>query len=62
MTFSGHILNGYKAEDADYQKYILAGSVAFWDATLRGDKAAHDWLYDGAFKALLGNEGTFEAR
>jgi predicted dienelactone hydrolase len=62
MTFSGHILGAFRREDAHYQTFILAGSIAFWDATLRGDPAARAWLYDGSFAALLGRQGTFESR
>jgi predicted dienelactone hydrolase len=62
MTFSGHIFNAYWQDDAHYQTFILAGSTAFWDATLRGDQAARAWLYNGGFTALLGKEGTFETR
>jgi predicted dienelactone hydrolase len=62
MTFSGHIFGAFRREDAEYQRYILAGSTAFWDATLRGDKAARAWLYDGGFTTLVGKEGTFETR
>ncbi len=62
MTFSGHILGAFRHEDARYQAIILPASVAFWDSTLRGNKAAADWLYHGGFAKLLGNQGTFETR
>lgn len=62
MTFAGHILGAFRQEDAGYQALILAGSIAFWDANLRGDPAAREWLYDGGFAKLLGKEGTFETR
>jgi predicted dienelactone hydrolase len=62
MTFSGHIFGAFQQEDARYQALILAGSVAFWDATLRGDQAARAWLYNGGFATLLGKQGTFETR
>ncbi|HEX4083837.1 MAG TPA: dienelactone hydrolase [Chthoniobacteraceae bacterium] len=62
MTFSGHLFPGYNKEDVHFQKYVLAGSTAFWDATLRGNGAARDWLYHGGFAAMLGKEGTFEGR
>jgi len=62
MTFSGHMFSGFRQSDARYQALILPASEAFWDATLRGDKAAHDWLYNGGFKSLLGTQGTFEIR
>jgi hypothetical protein len=62
MTFSGHAFDLLHKEDANYQAYILAGSTAFWDCTLRGDEAAGDWLYKGGFAKMLGNVGTFEVR
>lgn len=62
MTFSGHIFGAFKQEDDHFQRFILAGSTAFWDATLRGDAAARAWLYTGGFARMLGKEGTFETR
>ncbi len=62
MTFSGHMFGGFGREDARYQAIILPASVAFWDANLRGNQAAREWLYHGGFAALLGNQGTFETR
>jgi predicted dienelactone hydrolase len=62
MTFSGHILGAFRKEDARYQAIILPASVAFWDANLRGEQAARDWLYHGGFAKMLGDEGTFETR
>lgn len=60
MVFSGHLMP--RASDADYQALICAGSVAFWDAYLRGNAAAKDWLYNGGFTNLLGAMGTFEKK
>ena len=62
MTFSGHLLGDFREEDAHYQAIILPASIAFWDATLRGDKAAAGWLYHTGFRAFLGDQGTFEIR
>jgi len=62
MTFAGHIAGALLQQDAGYQALIVPGSIAFWDATLRGDEAAHQWLYSGGFAALLGKQGTFEIR
>jgi predicted dienelactone hydrolase len=62
MTFSGHIFPGFHKDDDHFQTYILAGSTAFWDAMLRGNSAARDWLYKGGFAKMLGKEGTFEVR
>jgi dienelactone hydrolase len=62
MVFSGRMFGGFRQTDAGYQALILPASVAFWEATLRGDKSAHEWLYNGGFKTLLGTQGTFEIR
>jgi pimeloyl-ACP methyl ester carboxylesterase len=62
MTFSGHIFGAFRQDDAHYQSIILPASIAFWDATLRGNQAARDWLYHGGFSTLLGNQGAFEVR
>ena len=62
MTFSGHILGAFRKDDARYQAVILPASVAFWDANLRGNQSARDWLYHGGFTKLLGDQGTFETR
>jgi hypothetical protein len=60
MAFSGHIIP--RATDAGFQALICDGSVAFWDAYLRGNAAAKDWLYNGGFSALIGTKGTFEKK
>jgi predicted dienelactone hydrolase len=60
MTFSGHIIP--RASDAVFHPLICAGSAAFWDAYLRGNAAAKDWLYNGGFAALIGDKGTFEKK
>jgi predicted dienelactone hydrolase len=62
MTFSGHIFGAYRQSDARYQAIIVPASIAFWDAMLRGNRGARDWLYAGGFAAQLSNQGTFEVR
>ena len=62
MTFSGHAFGVYRSDDARFQALILPASVAFWNATLRGNTAAREWLYHGGFAAMLGTQGTFESR
>ncbi len=62
MTFSGHAVRGFGAEDAQFQMLIMASSTAFWDATLRGNAGAKTWLYDGGFAKLLRSDGSFEKR
>lgn len=60
MTFAGHIFR--KGQDGPYQSLICAGSVAFWDAYLRGNPAALDWLAHGGYAKLVGNKGVFEEK
>lgn len=44
---------GAETKDSRYHKAILALTTAFWDAHLKGDKAAMEWLKgDGAKSAL----------
>jgi predicted dienelactone hydrolase len=64
MVFSGRIRPDEvtAAQDAVFQRLICAGGTAFWDAWLKGNSAAHDWLMDGGFARLLANEGTFEKK
>lgn len=62
MTFSGRMIGGLLKDDARFQAIIVPASIAFWEATLRGNKDAHAWLYGGGFAALLGKQGTFEFR
>ena len=60
MVFSGHIVP--READKAYQALICEGSVAFWDAYLKGDKEAKEWLYNGSFTKALGETGTFEKK
>ena len=59
MVFSGR-LTGSRPTDVDFQARVLSGSTAFWDAWLKEDKDARQWLEAGAFTADLGKLGTFE--
>ena len=43
-----------------HEKIIKLSSLAFWDAYLKYDKAAHDWLTDGAFENWLGAEAEYK--
>ena len=60
MTFSGHIVP--RPSDKEFHELILAGSTAFWDAYLKGNAAAKDWLYNGGFAQLIGAKGVFEKK
>lgn len=69
LTFTGgdHAIFGGRerklsgAKDAEFQHYICESSLAFWDAYLRDDAAAKQWLVV-KFKAALGKEGGFEMK
>lgn len=61
MVFSGRRLVP-KPNDAAIQTLVRVGSTAFWDAYLKHDAAAKEWLYNGGFTALLGTKGTFEKK
>lgn len=50
------------AQDAAFQKLICAGTTAFWDAYLKGNAAAKQWLLDGGYANLLGAQATFEKK
>jgi len=60
MTFAGHIVP--RTSDAEFQPLIVAGSIAFWDAYLKGNAAAKNWLYNGGFAQFIGAKGTFEKK
>ena len=60
MVFSGRLL-GDRPNDARFHDLILQGSVAFWDAYLRGDEPAKKWLKDDYIK-LVGDDGVFEQK
>jgi len=60
MTFSGHIVPRHS--DEEFQPFISDGSTAFWDAWLKGDSAAKNWLYNGGYAQLIGAKGTFEKK
>ncbi|MDB6057800.1 MAG: hypothetical protein JWO95_1644 [Verrucomicrobiales bacterium] len=64
MVFSGRFsqTSSRTAHDAIFQKYIMQGSTAFWDAYLKGDQSAKTWLAGGGFKKALDSEGTFEEK
>jgi hypothetical protein len=62
MIFSGRgPLRVGVEKDELFQKLIRASSTAFWDACLRGDGKAKDWLMQD-FERVLGGEGVFEKK
>jgi predicted dienelactone hydrolase len=64
MVFSGRLSqrSSRAGHDQIFQKFIDESSTAFWDAYLKGNQAAKDYLRDGDFKTELGDEGTFEVK
>lgn len=65
MVFGGHELGGRRKEtarDREIQQAVKAGTLAFWNATLRGDEAARQWLGADGFKATLQQRDTFAAK
>ncbi len=62
MVFSGARRHGDGTKDAVHHNLILQSSVAFWDAYLKGDPKALDWLTGEGFAGVLGDEGTFEMK
>lgn len=49
-----------QTQDAMFQKLICAGTTAFWDAWLKGDAKAKNWLLNGGYAKLLAEQATFE--
>ncbi|MBI5830911.1 MAG: acetylhydrolase [Armatimonadetes bacterium] len=48
--------------DARIHSLLRQGCTAFWDAWLRGDAAAKDWLYGTGYRTEMGQDGTFETK
>jgi predicted dienelactone hydrolase len=60
MIFAGSEFAIGREKDAEFQRLIRQGSVAFWEAYLKGDAKAKAWLAGGGFEGVLGAEGKFE--
>lgn len=43
-----------------HERIIKVAALAFWESTLKRDKAAQEWLTDGSFSSYLGSDGTFQ--
>ncbi len=50
------------AQDAAFQKLITAGTTAFWDAYLKDNAVARQWLLAGGYAKLLGELAKFESK
>ena len=69
ITFTGgdHAIFGGRdrklggGKDAEFQRLICQSSLAFWDAYLRDDAKAKEWLIT-KFKDALGKEGVLETK
>jgi predicted dienelactone hydrolase len=61
LLFSGKHRVKQATDDRD-QQLVLQGSVAFWDAYLRGNEEAKKWLCNGAFEKQVGEAGKFEEK
>lgn len=53
---------GVNPKRSVHERIIRVLSLAFWDAQLRGDSSARDWLEGAGVGAWLGGEGTYTYR
>ncbi len=60
MLFAGPIAG--RSPNQRHLDLIRMGTLAFWDATLRNDAAAHTWFTAGGYAKAIGNAGTLEIR
>ncbi|MCY7386744.1 MAG: hypothetical protein LH481_01560, partial [Burkholderiales bacterium] len=63
MVFGGHGFGARRPETARDRKIqldVMASTLAFWNATLKGDAEARVWLERGGFKSLIGSGDIFE--
>lgn len=51
-----------REQDAKFQKLICAATTAFWDAYLKSNRTAKEWLLNGGFAGQLGTHGAFEKK
>ena len=63
MVFSGRgVLTPDRPKDRRFQDFIRAATAAFWDAYLKGDARAREWLAGGGLAKALGGDGSLEER
>lgn len=65
MVFGGHELGGRRPEtarDREIQADVNAATLAFWNATLKGDQTARKWLDSGEINVLLESRDRFAAK
>jgi len=62
MTFSDRLQPGQAAKGKKFHPLILAATNAYWDAHLRDNADAREWLEQGGFAAILKDGGKFELK
>ncbi len=63
MIFSGRPRTWSGGQrDAHFQRLIRMSTIAFWNAYLKDDRAAKQWLAGGGFQAVLAPGDTFQKR
>jgi pimeloyl-ACP methyl ester carboxylesterase len=63
MVFTGQRrFLGDAPTDAIFQEMVRRASLAFWDATLRGDAESASFLHDGCLAGLVAGHGTVEVK
>jgi predicted dienelactone hydrolase len=65
MIFSGRERQGSESErsqDEVFHQLICAGTTAFWDAYLKGDIAANQWVMGSGYAQLLGQQAIYERK
>jgi predicted dienelactone hydrolase len=63
MVFTGRRVLDHKLPNDDlFHDLILQSTTAFWDAYLKGDAGAKNWLASGPFQVELGTHGVFEKK
>ena len=63
MVFAGRDVPGRDgSKDPVFHLLIQMSTTAFWDAYLRADQTALQWLTAGQFKQVLGENGVFEQK
>jgi predicted dienelactone hydrolase len=62
MVFSGRGLLPGGGHDELFQDLTKISGLAFWDAYLKNDKSARQWLANGGFEKVLGKNGVFERK
>jgi hypothetical protein len=51
---------GHTSNRKTHEAIIKIASLAYWDAQLKGDSVAQEWLTGEGFKAYLGDNATYE--